>query len=511
MTRCFTLGLLAAFCLVPALARAQSDVPYVLSERLGSTIDAEERAYFGLFPDVEGFTEARTYAEGDSVRVEIAASPADSVATMPRATAEALGRFVETFEQHPAAFRNPDWQVLRPYLRADVPVPYAGEAEHITVFADGGRYVSQLTYTSDSLVLLNDRGHRFDWRTFEGEGIALYPHEVERVLLVPEWLGRPYFVLVGAPIGIGLNEVLMSLNPNESGNELEQRIFAGALGVVAAKAFSILYASTQSYRQAREELEAAAWFTPERRPLEMPAEATLREQVEERPEPAPVWQETYGWLSLGSGGVSFSSNSQTYDFFTGFEPDADPERSVRYESNGALLEAAAALQPFAWFDMGAGVYMGTTQTIGGTDLQEVAQSQPFLRLFADLDVIRLIDPNSRVGLSVGGGLLRSQSRVAFHAPPVTGQSGTTFYYEPDGYVLEETAFGPFYQAMLSVGLARETSAYLSLLAFTPPSVDVPLFEATSPQISTGATVYRVEPHPVSFDHLGLSAGVRLGF
>ena len=64
--------------------------------------------------------------------------------------------------------------------------------------------------------------------------------------------------------------------------------------------------------------------------------------------------------------------------------------------------------------------------------------------------------------------------------------------------------------MLSIGLARETSAYVSLLAFTPPSVDVPLFES-SPDISPDVTVFRVEPHTVSFEHFGLSAGVRLGF
>lgn len=506
----YALVLLPALCLLPGLARAQSSTPYVLSERVGPVIDAEERAYFGLVPEVEGFIEARAFAAGDSVRVEIGSSTVDSVLVLPRATAEALGRFIETFEQYPSAFRNPDWQVLRPYLRADVPVPYAGAPQNITVYADGGRYVSQLTYASDSFVLLNDRGHRFDWRTFEGKGIALYPSEIDQVLLVPEWVGRPYFVLVGLPIGIGLNEVLMSLNPNETGSGLEQRIFAGAFGMVAAKAFSIIYAGTQSYHQARQGMDAAAWFTPERQPLEMPPEAALREQIERRPEPAPVWQETYGWFSLGSGGVSFSNNSATYSFFSTFEPDADPENEVRYEGNGALLEAAAALQPFPWLDIGVGVYMGSTQTLEGKDLQEVAQSQPFLRLFADLDVIRAFAPNSRIGLAVGGGLLRSQSRVEFNVPPITGLSGTTFYYDPDGYALEETAFGPFYQAMLSIGLARETSAYVSLLAFTPPSVDVPLFES-SPDISPDVTVFQVQPHTVSFEHFGLSAGVRLGF
>lgn len=400
--------------------------------------------------------------------------------------------------------------MLRPYLRADVPVPHAKDTGSVTVFADGGRYVGQPIYAGPSVLLLNERGYRFDWQTFSSEGITLRTQEIDRVLVEPDWLKRPYVAPAGAAVAVGINEFLMALNPNDLPNRMEQRVFAAALGVVASRAFSVLYARTRPYDQVRQDIEGAAWFTPELQPLEMASEDNLLAGAENRPPPAPVWQETYGWLTLGAGGISFSNNSATYSFHSTFEPDADPENEVRYEGNGALLEVAAAWQPFPWLDVGAGVYMGSTQTLEDKDLQEVAQSQPFLRLFADLDVIRAFAPNSRIGLAVGGGLLRSQSRVEFNVPPITGLSGTTFYYDPDGYALEETAFGPFYQAMLSVGLARETSAYVSLLAFTPPSVDVPLLES-SPDINPDVTVFRVEPHTVSFEHFGLSAGVRLGF
>src|SRR5690606_39152130 len=106
--------------------------PYVFSERIGPGIDSAERSYFGLFPGADGFTQARAFAEGDSVRVEIGTSAVDSVLVLPRLTAEALGRFVETFEQARAAFYNPNWQLVSKYVRADVPVPYAGTSRTAT-------------------------------------------------------------------------------------------------------------------------------------------------------------------------------------------------------------------------------------------------------------------------------------------------------------------------------------------------------------------------------------------
>lgn len=509
---------LVALC-VSTAATAQP-TPYVFSERVGPEIDAAERAYFGLFPGADAGASAQAYAVGDSVEVVIADAESPGMrVTMTRGTAEALGRFIETFEQAETAFYNPDWQVASPFVRADVPVPYTGSARAATFFVDGGRYVGHPTYASSDVLLIGQSGAPFDWRTFDGLGVVLRTSEVTRVQLAPSWLGRPYVVLAGIPLGVGVNELLMSLDSKGPDNAVERRIFAAALGAATVKVFSILYARTRPYKQAIPAVQEVAWFNPEVRPLEMPSEAVLlRRTGEDRPAPVPIWRGNFGWLSVGTGGISFNENRQTYDFISGFEPEADPEREVRYESVGALLEAAAAVRPLAWLSVGVGVYIASNQgpeplgsrAVPFAELEEVAYSQPLLRVFADVDVLRLALGQSRFGLEVGGGLLRSESAVAFDVSNVIGRADRRFTYEPAGYDLTEAGFTPFYQATLSVGLARETSAYANIIVHGAPDVDVPLFEAGL-DFDPEVTVFRVEPHTVSFDYVGVSAGVRLGF
>ena len=40
----------------------EGESPYVLSERIGNVLNAEERTYFGFFPRLDGFESATTYA-----------------------------------------------------------------------------------------------------------------------------------------------------------------------------------------------------------------------------------------------------------------------------------------------------------------------------------------------------------------------------------------------------------------------------------------------------------------
>ena len=513
-------SLLALLTLAFAVVASAQPTPYVFSERVGPEIDAAERDYFGLFPGAGAGASAQAFDEGERVRVVIEQSGGDSTLTVTRGAAEALGRFIETFEQAEAAFYNPNWQIVSSFVRADVPVPYAGSARAATFFVDGGRYRGHATYASDEVLLIDQSATPFDWRTYGGRSdLALRASEVERVQFAPGWIARPYVVLAGVPLGIAVNEWLVGFDARGPNNVLERRIFAAAFGAAAVKVFSIVYARTRSYERALPALEEAAWFTRDAPVLELPAESILLQQTEaDRPAPTPVWRGSFGWLSIGTGSAPLGENSQTYEFFSGFDPDADPKREVRYENAGARLEAAAAVRPLAWLDIGAGVYITSAErpdpvgsrAVPYAELEEVAYSQPFVRVFADVDVLRLALGQSRFGLEVGGGLLRSESAVAFDVSNVIGRADRRFTYEPAGYDLTEAGFTPFYQATLSVGLARETSAYASIIAHSAPDVDVPLFEAGL-DFDPEVTVFRVEPHTVSFDYVGVSAGVRLGF
>ncbi len=69
MSTCITGGKLASCLLLLFLgASAVQAQPVVISERLGEVIDADERAYFGLFPRIDAFVSATAHQqEGDSV------------------------------------------------------------------------------------------------------------------------------------------------------------------------------------------------------------------------------------------------------------------------------------------------------------------------------------------------------------------------------------------------------------------------------------------------------------
>jgi hypothetical protein len=514
-------GALWVLALVAPAAAQTTSAPYVFSDRVGETVDPGERAYFGLFPDVETSAPGQAFVAGDSVVVVLArTSLPDTTVTMGRPTAEALGRFIETFEQHTTAFYNPDWQLVVDFVQVDVPVPYARRSKGATFFVDGGYHAGQITYASDSLLLLEPRGTSFDWRTFDGAGLTLRSSEVDQVQFAPGWLGRPYVVLAGVPLGIAVDEWLQSFDSQGPENLAARRIFAAAFGAAVVKMASVLYTRTQPYEEALPRVKEAARFSPEAQPLEMPSEAALATQAATagRPKPTPRWYGSFGWLSLGTVSPSLSENIQTYDFFSGFDPEGDPQREVRYESTGALLDASAAVSPVAWLDLGAGVYLALDERpepiargpIPYAELRQVAYSEPSYRIFVDVDVLRLALGENRFGLEIGGGLLRAESSLSFDVSNVEGRAGQVFSYEPAGYEFTEAGWRPFYQATLDVGLAQDVSAFASLVAHSAPDVDVPQFEAGL-DFDPDVTVFRVEPHTVSFRYLGLSAGVRLGF
>jgi hypothetical protein len=144
------------------------------------------------------------------------------------------------------------------------------------------------------------------------------------------------------------------------------------------------------------------------------------------------------------------------------------------------------------------------------ELQEMAYSEPSYRVFADVDVIRLAMGESRFGLELGGGLLRAESEVSFDVSNVEGRAGQVFTYEPAGYAFTEAGWSPFYQATFSVGLLQDASAFASLVAHAAPDVEIPAFEAGL-DFDPDVTVFRVEPHTVSFRYVNISAGLRLGF
>ena len=488
-------ALLALLCcsLAPSAAAQEA---YTFTPRLGPAIDAEERAYFGLFPEVDGFAEAHAMAQGDSIGVTIETSAADSVLTMSRVAAEALGRFVETFEHSTTAFYNPNWQFVKDYVRADIPVPYIERRGSVTAFVNDGYYEGHPVYASDDLLVL-DSSPSFDWRAYTPDGTPLQVSDIDAVRISEGLISSPYAPLLGMVLGFTASELLL----HDPEGKTERRLISPSFGAVTISLVRLWANRSRSLPEALPRLKSEAWFTSEVHPPELPEERDLQGNAEAPRTPRPRWRSRFGWIDSGVGTV-LAPPTSTYTFFSNFE-GLPAEQEVDYATGGAL-ETAFALRPLAWLSVGVGVFSAPTPSPGDDALQEVAFSKPSFRTFAEIDAVRLIASRSPVGVAFGGGFLRAESVVAQSFPE---NFATT--YAPDSYEIREQGFEPFYTATLEAYLLPETAAFVRVLRWTAPSVVVPRVEVQSVAFP-GTVVFRVEPHTVTFGQTAISVGVRVG-
>ncbi len=486
---------------------AVAQAPHALSERLGPEIDAAERSYFGLFPEVRGFDGARTEtAPEGAVRVVIArAAQPDSVLVLQRVTAEALGRFVETFEQHETAFYNPSWQLVSSYVRPEVTTPYVGRYERVTVEVAGGRYVGHPYYVSDSLVILTPGNAGFDWRTAgtpRRDLVLVRAEAVEGIRKGSGWLEEPWVPALGAPIGFGVDYYLGSLEPNDE-RGFGRSIAAMGAGVLVARLGVLLLTRSRSYEQSLAGLEQSAWFSPERRPPDLPPPTALVAGDGEASIQAPPRWNSLAWLGLGVTVGLGGEQEQTYGFFTNFEP-ADSLAATQVLGEERAMTASALLRPQPWLSLGVNLYASALPDLGDLDLQEVAASRQSFRAFGAIDPVRLVWPRSPVGVSLGGGVVRSEAVAAQRFPE---NAFTT--YDPDGYELRETGFRPYLMTTAEVVLPLDVALYGGVEWWSAPDVDVPLTEVQSVRFP-GTVVYRVDPHTVAFSRVGVVGGLRVG-
>lgn len=502
--------------LAPAAAQAQlgsddalgPDEPsvVVLSERLGTVIDAHERAYFGLFPGVEGFTEARAFAgEADSVRVVIAREQtADSVVVLARPVARALGRFVETFEQHRTARVHPAWAVVSAYVQGNVRVPYVRSYGRLKAFVEGGSYAGHPVYVSDSLVVLSEQGRPgFDWQSFEGDGYVVRVDEIERVQLRRGLLATPYAPVMGMALGALINEAAMLVSPPDPGlnNRMERSIAGAAFGGLILNRVQAYLMRKRPYEDVEPEVALAAWFTPEARAPELPPDEALAHRLATRPAPTPPALAPFGTFDVGMG-VTMAPAAQTYGHFTNFDHD-DTEREVQFLGT-FTVETGLTLRPKPWLGTGLTLIATPDLDLTAADEREVAFSRPSVNAFIDVDLLRLYNPHSRFGLAVGGGLSYAESVVTRRFPE---NWATT--YDPASYEVRARGLRPLYAVTLEAGLMLETALFVRVLRVSAPAVNVPQVEVQSVAFP-GTVVFAVDPHTVTFDRFGVLFGLRAG-
>lgn len=212
-------GLLAAaFALLIPAAHAQSQ-PWVLSPRVGEVIDADERAYFGLFPKADGFHTARlSTTTTDSIAVRVFDEAGERIHLWnlsPSAVAE-LQTYVEQYEDYEASERL-RWQLLLPWARYRN--PYIPRPRVRMTLHDGSRLEGELLRTDPSELLMYVPDASYRWQdvptavrrvSFAEVDYVDVPHSPRSVGLSVAGVAVPAILFRNKATGLALSPVFLA-------------------------------------------------------------------------------------------------------------------------------------------------------------------------------------------------------------------------------------------------------------------------------------------------------------
>jgi len=156
----------AALCICfTSHALCQQDT-IVLSPRVGTLIDTEEREYFGLFPDVDGFVSAAAIRDVSSIRIDVqyglSETPSVQHFELAEKDLELLEAWFKDFEPIRYAMHSPtDFEYARMQYRTLVTkgiiLPYKRPTPlHVSVSMSDGRVIEGMLLCSDNTQLILD-------------------------------------------------------------------------------------------------------------------------------------------------------------------------------------------------------------------------------------------------------------------------------------------------------------------------------------------------------------------
>lgn len=157
-------NVLIVFMSVLPLVRVASAQP-ALTPRVGAVIDADERRYFNLFPNVDGFSEGRLgteRSEGTPITITRDSGP-DTTFVLNSALRNELRRYIERHEDPVFVINELNWDVLTGYVgylqRVTPTVPTT------VLLTDGQSIALVLAYADDGHVYFLPPGSdTYDWR-----------------------------------------------------------------------------------------------------------------------------------------------------------------------------------------------------------------------------------------------------------------------------------------------------------------------------------------------------------
>ncbi len=504
--------------LIPAAA-AQAP----LGARLGPEVSRAERDYFGLFPAAgPSFASAALVRDGDRVNVVVRRTDApDTTLVVERDAAEAVARYVETFEQAQTPFTNPYWQsasgaARTPRLDAAVTVPFVDVRNGITRVTVGGRlYDGVVLAASDTALVLHAAGEPYDWQ--RPRVVRIAAADILEVQRGPS--GRERLSWTSSIIGAAAGLLAATTNTfllDGGVDSVPLLVGAAVGGAVVAEQFGPRPPTPGAYADRLPDLRRQAAFRV-RVPLDFPRLVTgetaafSSEALPPLPPPALAvrrlarWHREYGLVSVAliggpAGGLSLD---QTYtEFFRNQNPSAQTSAILTNPSD-LDIGVDVAVRPVPWVRAGA-TWTRTSGPVPEVTDEEVAVVTPgALRGYAEL-----VAPTPRVGgfgleVALGAGIERTTVEV--RGQPFRGTDRTV------EYAIAKSASNRFLQATAELVMPRRTSFFVRLTTRTLPTVAVPAAEAASVQFP-GVVVYRLDAHEVVFGNVReVSWGTRFRF
>ena len=505
--------LCTCWALFTAAAFAQPRVAF--GERIGMTLDAEERAYFGLFPEAPDDFPFRFQAVEGSVRVV----GADG-AVLLTLSAEEAGRLVgliDTFEDYPDVISNPGWEPKAGFMRlidARTPVPHAAVARRIRATTAEGSYSGFVLYTTDSLLVLAPHLVPTD-PTLPGAFVLerRLVESMDRVAGVTWQRWGPY---VGAALGAGVGATFMTDRPAGAA-------FGLLLGATLAEGASRLRGGDGGLRGPRA-LDGITYFDGVR-PPEMPGPevaSTLVDRPAPPPDPVRRRSRRHEWISVGvHGGVDVREQTEL-PTISGIGVTAVDQQGqavsfrpldvrTRRFAPAAGSRLDVAVRPLPWVRFGA--YVGPSDSLRGgaapgtEGSQTVGVSFEPVRPYAEavLPLVRI--GRRRIEAAVGAGHER-HTLTALQAEPDL-QNGYPVE-RPAGQVTTQAGANWFTHVALEVYTTPFSSLFVRHAWHPLPSLDVEGF-ASRHRTYAPLTLRVLPPHTIDFGFTELIIGARAHF
>ncbi len=508
MLRAATLSL---FVLTTALA---SGAQTAISERIGDTLEASEREYFGLFPSIFAPLPWELVSRPDSVLIR---RQGRVLRALSREDADRLGRLVDTFEDFPSVVDNPNWLASRDfvvYIDAKTPVPFGSGSQLIRVKTPEGSYSGFALYTTESALVMAPE-------VFARDASLPGAYAIPRANVLAVDRERSYAWQSWGPVlGLGVGAAAGAALP--LGIDRRAAASFGALAGVTVGALSSELARGGLMNTDPSALDGLALFNGPR-PPELPAPDLAAERAargQPRSAPPQARGRTHEWISVGVHGAISTSGSGQDPVDVTLAGAGTSTRNVLLERADEPLDVGYRLdlsvRPIRWFRAGlfAGRYTSGSAPVAELEGEQVLRTAGSIRPYAEAILPLARWGDRRVEVFGGGGWQSHDIRVTQRPPPTVNVSSSETPNPVQTVSSQQTSGDEgsalFYNAGLEIFTSRFSSFFVRHAWHPLPTLDVAVFENRSARDDT-QVIRTVAPHSVDFSYREVTVGSRFHF